>query len=181
MGVNGHPLNLQYAGEPRALTDTLQAHGWRTAETLSFDNAIRLLSPSLQLMELPLIPHVHDGRHEDLSLVKSEGEDGRLVLRLWATPYRIDGRRPLWIGNVTAQHKRLILGLLAMPATGAGTSPPSTSASSWACWPGPLPGRTRSRPWTPPRRTLSPWPRSDRRRMAPGCCVDRNVTGSRRE
>jgi undecaprenyl-diphosphatase len=129
LGVNGHPLNLQYAGDLRTLTDALQARGWRTAETLSFDNAIRLLSPSLPLMELPLIPHVHDGRHEDLSLVKSEGEDGRLVLRLWATPYRIDGRRPLWIGNVTAQHKRLILGLLAMPATGADTASPLEAAA----------------------------------------------------
>ncbi len=120
-GMNGQPLNLQYAGDPRVLTQALAAQGWRGADTLSFENALRLLSPSLSLMELPLIPHVHDGHHEDLGLVKQEGEDGRLVLRLWATPYLIDGRRPLWIGNVTAQHKRLILNLLAIPATGKDT------------------------------------------------------------
>ena len=123
-GMNGQPLNLQYAGDPRVLTQALAAQGWRAADTLSFENALRLLSPSLSLMELPLIPHVHDGHHEDLGLIKQEGEDGRRVLRLWATPYLIDGRQPLWIGNITTQHKRLILNLLAIPATGRTRSRP---------------------------------------------------------
>ncbi len=116
-GTNGEPMNLQYAGDPQVLTQILMAQGWQATETLSFGNSLRLLSPSLSLMELPLIPHVHDGHYEDLGLVKPEGEDRRLVLRLWATPYLIDGRKPLWIGNVTSQQKRLILNLLAMPAT----------------------------------------------------------------
>ncbi len=116
-GTNGEPMNLQYAGDPQVLTRALVAQGWQAAETLSFENSLRLLSPSLPLMELPLIPHVHDGHYEDLGLVKPEGEDRRLVLRLWATPYLIDDRHPLWIGNVTSQQKRLILNLLAMPAT----------------------------------------------------------------
>ena len=116
--MNGHPLNLQYAGDPQILTQALAAQGWQAADTLSFENALRLLSPSLPLMELPLIPHVHDGHHEALGLVKQEGEEGRRVLRLWATPYFIDGRQPLWVGNVTDQHKRIILNLLAIPATG---------------------------------------------------------------
>jgi membrane protein DedA with SNARE-associated domain len=128
-GTNGDPMNLQYAGDPQVLTRGLTAQGWRTAETLSFENAVRLLSPSLPLMELPLIPHVHDGHHEDLGLVKPEGEDGRLVLRLWATPYLIDGRQPLWIGNVTSQHKRLILNLLAIPATEKDTATALSTAA----------------------------------------------------
>ena len=121
-GMNGQPLNLQYAGDPRVLTQALAAQGWRAADTLSFENALRLLSPSLPLMELPLIPHVHDGHHEDLGLIKQEGEDGRRVLRLWATPYLIDGRQPLWVGNITTQQKRIILNLLAIPATGKDTT-----------------------------------------------------------
>ena len=59
-----------------------------------------------------------------MALIKPEGADNRLVLRLWATPYWIDGRAPLWIGNVTAQHRRMILNLLAMPATGTDTVQP---------------------------------------------------------
>lgn len=123
-GINGQPLNLQFAGDPQALIQALESRGWQAADTLSPANAIRLLSPSLPLQELPLIPHVHDGHHEDLALIKPEGADNRLVLRLWATPYWIDGRAPLWIGNVTAQHRRMILNLLAMPATGTDTVQP---------------------------------------------------------
>lgn len=123
-GVNGQPLNLQYAGDPQALMRALESRGWQLADTLSPENAIRLLSPSLPLDQLPLIPHVHDGHHEDIALIKPEGEDNRLVLRLWATPYWIEGRWPLWIGNVTAQHRRLILNLLAIPATGTDIAQP---------------------------------------------------------
>lgn len=119
-----HPLNLQYAGESDGLRDRLADRGWKPASRLSWDTAIKLLSPSLPLAELPVIPHVHRGRYEDSTLVKQVSGDGRLVLRLWATPYRIDGGTPLWIGNVTIQHKRTILDLLAIPTTDAdGGSP----------------------------------------------------------
>ena len=129
MGINGHPLNLQYVGDVQALAQALERQGWNPAETLSLDNVLRLLSPSLPLMELPILPHVHEGHHEDLSLVKRLGEESRLVLRLWSTPCLIDGRQPLWIGNVTAQHKRLILNLLAIPATDRDTSSPVLTAA----------------------------------------------------
>jgi len=112
-----HPLNLQYAGRLNDLQNTLAAKGWETGTKLDWGNAMKLLSPSLPLQDLPVIPHVHDGRHEVLTLTKNSVDDERLVLRLWATPYRIEGHASLWIGNVTAQHKRTILDLLAIPAT----------------------------------------------------------------
>lgn len=120
----GHPLNLQYAGDPQALARSLAEKGWQPERPLGLDNAIRLLSPSLPLQELPIIPHVHDGQHEVLGLVKQEGDERRLVLRLWPTPYRIDGRTPLWVGNVTAQSKRAILKMLAVPSTLPDTQTP---------------------------------------------------------
>jgi membrane protein DedA with SNARE-associated domain/membrane-associated phospholipid phosphatase len=127
--VNEHPLSLQYAGDPQALAAVLAGEGWRRAATLGPDNAMRLLSPSLPLKELPVVPHVHDGHHEDLALVRQDGADRRLVLRLWSTPFRIDGRVPLWVGNVTAQHKRVILGMLALPSTDPETEGPLRNAA----------------------------------------------------
>lgn len=112
-----HPLNLQYAGALSVLTRQLAAHGWQPGMPLTADRWIRLLSPSLPLKELPVIPHVHDGHHETLTLVKPVGDNRRLVLRLWATPYRLDGRQPLWVGNVTAQSPRPVLGRLNLPST----------------------------------------------------------------
>lgn len=122
--VGHHPLNLQYAGGLDDLRDKLADRGWETGSRLGWDTTIKLLSPSLPLAELPVIPHVHQGRYEALTLVKRISGNHRLVLRLWATPYCIDGQMPLWIGNVTAQHKRTILDLLAVPTTDAGTRSP---------------------------------------------------------
>ncbi len=122
-----HPLNLQYAGRLDDLRDRLAAGGWEPGPRLSWGTAIKLLSPSLPLMELPVIPHVHKGRHEALALVKQGPGNSRLVLRLWATSYRIGGKAPLWIGNVTAQHKRVILDLLAVPTTDADIQGPLDS------------------------------------------------------
>ena len=119
--INGHPLNLQYAGTVEALEGVLAGAGWRRGETLAPANAMHLLSPSLGLEKLPVIPHVHDGRHEELSLVRQDDGDRRLVLRLWSTPYRLESGEPLWVGNVTSQHKRVILNFLALPSTDADT------------------------------------------------------------
>jgi len=122
-----HPLNLQYAGRLDDIHDRLAAKGWEPGSRLSWGTAIKLLSPSLPLTEFPIIPHVHKGHHEALALVRHSPPDGRLVLRLWATPYRIDGKTPLWIGNVTAQYKQVILDLLAIPTTDADTQDPLDS------------------------------------------------------
>jgi len=127
-----HPLNLQYAGSLEILRAELGAAGWEPATRLSWGTAMKLLSTSLPLCALPLIPHVHDGSHEALALVRQAPGGGRLVLRLWETHYRIEGRTPLWIethyriegrtplwiGTLTKQHKRTLLDLLAIPSTG---------------------------------------------------------------
>lgn len=127
----GHyPLNLQYAGRLVDLRGQLADQGWEPGPRLSWGTAIKLLSPSLPLAELPVIPHVHQGRHEALALVKQHSGNGRLVLRLWPTGYRIDGKTPLWTGNVTAQHKRVILDLLAVPTTDADIQDPLDSVQA---------------------------------------------------
>lgn len=126
----GHPLNLQYAGSLHELRGSLEPMGWEPGTSLDWGTAMKLLSPSLPLQELPLVPHVHNGQHESLYLVKNGPDDGRLVLRLWSAQYRIDDKTPLWIGNVTAQHKRTILDLLAIPATDPDTHTPLQLAQS---------------------------------------------------
>jgi hypothetical protein len=45
-------------------------------------------------------------------------DDGRMVLRLWPTRYLVgEARAPLWVGNITVQEKRVILDMVALPAT----------------------------------------------------------------
>jgi len=114
---NRRPFDLQYAGSLKHLIDALAWEGWQPAERLSWKNAIKLLSPSLPLAQLPVLPHVHDGHHDDLILVKDLASGRRLVLRLWATPGRLDDSETLWTGDITELTKDVIVDLLALPIT----------------------------------------------------------------
>jgi membrane protein DedA with SNARE-associated domain/membrane-associated phospholipid phosphatase len=111
------PFDLHYAGTLPALADALRPLEWRRAEMLSWGNAMKFLSPSLPLSELPVIPHVHNGRHESITLVKDTDTGQRLVLRLWETRCRIDAKMPIWVGDVTLLRKENIVGLVALPVT----------------------------------------------------------------
>ena len=114
-------FDIAYAGSLADLAAALEPRGWQPAEMLRSDNLLKLLSPSLPLPELPLIPHVHEGSNEALALVKNVHARGsgvtRLVLRLWRTRCRIAPSTPVWVATLTAVRKEEIVGLIALPIT----------------------------------------------------------------
>ncbi len=117
-GRHDHPLQIQYAGSLGTLTTALEGQGWQLATMLDWDNALRLLSPSLNLAELPLLPQVHDGRHEARVLSKQLSEHQRLVLRLWPADRMLTpGELKLWIGSISSQHQAYLLKLLTFAET----------------------------------------------------------------
>ena len=119
------PLNIQYAGPLDALQSSLSLGGWKPARTLSWENSLKLLSPSAVLAELPLLPQVHDGRHEELALERYASAEERLVLRLWPTDFLLQpGGIRLWQGNVSSQKKTQVLSLFAFPTTRPDFGPP---------------------------------------------------------
>ncbi|MEW7980083.1 MAG: phosphatase PAP2 family protein [Candidatus Sedimenticola endophacoides] len=114
-----HPLNIQFAGAPADLEQALHERGWRRAGVLSWENLLRLLSPSLPLAQMPVLPQVHNARHEALVLERADTTRGRLVLRLWPTRIRLSPTgQPLWIGNVSHQEKRVIAASFSFATTG---------------------------------------------------------------
>jgi undecaprenyl-diphosphatase len=114
----GHPLTLQYAGELGALESALTTAGWQRVATASARDALKFLSTSVPLRDLPVLPQVHDGRHEALVMVRPDGDGRRWVLRLWPAWRSLDpGAVPLWIGNVGRQERRELVGMLAYPVT----------------------------------------------------------------
>jgi undecaprenyl-diphosphatase len=117
-GLNNHPLSLQYAGDLEDLARTLEVRGWTRVPPAGWRGLLRLLSTSLPLERLPVLPQVHEGQHEALALVRS-GEPGRrTVIRLWASPYVLTpGRIPLWVGNASIQQREELLGLVSYPVT----------------------------------------------------------------
>ncbi|MEN8167485.1 MAG: VTT domain-containing protein [Pseudomonadota bacterium] len=119
-GRMDHPLDIQFGGELAQLASHLQDRGWQPAKQLGWGNLLRLLSPSLPLQQLPVLPQVHDGRHEQLALERHLPDGGRLVLRLWRSPFQLDrSNKPIWLGSISSQHKTVVLNLLSYPVTEA--------------------------------------------------------------
>ncbi|HEC15979.1 MAG TPA: phosphatase PAP2 family protein [Sedimenticola sp.] len=117
-GRRNHPLQLQYAGSLERLKARLAGKGWRAVPPLTWSDMLKLLSPSLPLGELPVLPQVHDGRHEALILIKPRPDERRLVLRLWPSGLVLSpGNRPLWLGGVSSQRQAHILNLLTFAET----------------------------------------------------------------
>jgi undecaprenyl-diphosphatase len=115
------PFNLQWSGSLASLREALVAEGWMEPVPLNVNTALRWLLPEPEMSELPVLPQVHDGRHEALIMLgppengqQQRGgtieDDKRPVLRLWRSGVVLDpGEGPLWIGYVTLQTQRHIL------------------------------------------------------------------------
>jgi hypothetical protein len=115
---HNHPLNVQFSGNERQLAEYLSHYRWEPAKSLSWSNLLHLFSPSLMLGELPVLPQVHDGAFETITLVKPLVNGNRLVFRLWPTAYRLaDDHNPIWIGNISEQQQTTLLGLLSFAET----------------------------------------------------------------
>lgn len=105
-GEYEQPLNVQWAGTLGDLQRTLKAQGWRDPVALDARTALRWLAPHTSLEHLPLLPQVHDGRHEALRMIfplPANQEGPRtLVLRLWQSGVELDsGGKQLWVGSVS--------------------------------------------------------------------------------
>lgn len=104
-GEPSQPLTLQWLGDIGELRRYLAARGWHEPVDLELKALLVWLTPNPVLTELPVLPQVHDGRHESLLMVHAlpvSAQERHLVLRLWTADARTsDGNTPLWIGNVT--------------------------------------------------------------------------------
>ena len=104
-GQSAQPLTLQWAGRLVSIRQQLETQGWRRPASLSPATALLWLSPAPQLAALPVLPQVHDSRHEVLRLTHpGDTAASQYVLRLWPSDVLLDGaQQPLWIGNVSEQ------------------------------------------------------------------------------
>ncbi len=124
--LHDHPMTVQWAGRLDAIEEILVSHGWRKPPPWDFSRALHLLAPREPLEELPVLPQVHDGRHEVLHMVHSTADEARLlVLRLWPTDISLmPGEIPLWQGNVSYLHFSRLVGLLTIGRTESDFSTP---------------------------------------------------------
>jgi len=122
-GDHAHPLTLQYAGDPETLAERLQADGWRKPPAVDPLSWLRWFAPGAAAERLPVLPQVHDGRHEALLRVRPvPGEaDRMLALRLWRDDVRLmpDGQT-LYLGNVSRLEVIRPWRMVAIPRTVGG-------------------------------------------------------------
>ncbi|MEM7017402.1 MAG: VTT domain-containing protein, partial [Pseudomonadota bacterium] len=109
-GYRSQPLTIQWVGNPEVLREHLLQNGWQNPQPLGVDSMLAWFSSEPSLLKLPVLPTVHDGRGEALKMVyypPSEEVDSapshQLVLRLWPTDMRLDGKQPIWVGHVAQQ------------------------------------------------------------------------------
>lgn len=101
-GRRAWPLNVEYAGELDDLRERLHAQGWATHPQAGWIDLLQLLAADATPDTQPLLPAAHRGRAEALLMSRADASPhARIVLRLWASPYRLTPDDvPLWIGTV---------------------------------------------------------------------------------
>ncbi len=101
-GQRTQPLTLQWAGSQEDIEALLEAQGWKRPPPLDIASVLLWLTPQPSLHELPILPNVHNGRHESILRVRRMSEqNGPMVLRLWPADVTLTGNdQRLWIGTV---------------------------------------------------------------------------------
>ncbi len=118
-GHSKQPLSVQWSGSLDTLAAQLVSQSWRHPPELNSTALLHWLLPSPSLADLPLLPQVHDGRHDSLRLVRGTADGQWVVLRLWRSNFVLQQpHSPLWVGTVTTLRAARPLPLFTMPLTG---------------------------------------------------------------
>ncbi|MDG4597672.1 MAG: VTT domain-containing protein [Candidatus Contendobacter sp.] len=104
-GQHRQDFVLQWAGTRAEVAERLEKAGWQPAPTANVKNMLLWLSPQVQLWELPVLPQIHEGSEDDLTLVRyGDDPNTRWLLRLWDVGARLEqGGPPIWVGSISQQ------------------------------------------------------------------------------
>jgi LssY C-terminus len=100
----GDPLNIVVIGPEGKTFPAFARRGWDATETITSGAVWRTIASSLfgsSYEVSPVSPLFYAGRSQDIALQKARGTvDERNHMRLWLTPYRLDGRS-VWVGQIS--------------------------------------------------------------------------------
>ncbi|GAB1428395.1 hypothetical protein MASR2M17_18250 [Aminivibrio sp.] len=71
-------------------------------------------SPAAAVEDLPLLPRLHDGRGDDIRLLRGLNSDERLLLRLWPSGAKTPSGCPFFEGTLEIQRKKGVAGLITL-------------------------------------------------------------------
>lgn len=123
-GEPEEPFSVQWRGTAAQVESALTAAGWKVPPAWSPRTTLIWLLPAPSMAELPVLPKLHRGKPQKLTLVKHVGPQERVVLRLWPLREVIDTgmppqARPLWVGSVATERLAHPLGMVTRAATTA--------------------------------------------------------------
>lgn len=118
------PFSVQWSGAATQIVSVLAAVGWEAPPPWSARTTLLWLLPAPSIADLPVLPKLHRGEPQQLTLVKHVGPSARVVLRLWPLRELIDTGtpsqpRPLWVGSVATERLRHPLGMVTLAETTA--------------------------------------------------------------
>ncbi|MEK6806595.1 MAG: VTT domain-containing protein [Pseudomonadota bacterium] len=119
-------FDIQWAGDLRAIENALVIQGWSWPYRLSLPNMLRWLATDAPIGELPVLPQVHEGRHQALMLKRDLDDQSQYLLQLWPSTYQLQKDRRIWVGHLAVQRSKIQFGLLHYPLTTADAPPLET-------------------------------------------------------
>lgn len=102
-GIAGDPINVGLIGTREQVMRAFALAHWDTADAVTLKTAVEIGESVLfdrPYPDAPVSQLLYEGRAQDLAFEKPVGDsaDQRHHVRLWQTPERQDGGRPLWLG-----------------------------------------------------------------------------------
>ncbi len=129
-GRDKQPLSVQWAGSLDEITKSLLDAGWTVPPSLNPLHALRWLTGTTSVAELPVLPQVHAGRHPALSLYHVSDESHAELLRLWPTRLQLDDGRRVWLGSISRVEARTVYRMFRYPIGIAPVADPQTALTA---------------------------------------------------
>ncbi len=103
---NIHPFTIQWHATKSGIIDGMQKAGWRKVDNTASD-FLTWMNNKSQLMQLPVLPHVHAGLYSELHFSRVVNNK-LMIVRLWQSDFKLHNTRTnkpssaiLWFGTAT--------------------------------------------------------------------------------
>ena len=122
-GSQSQAFVMQWLGSIEDLEAHLKHLAWTHPPAADSKSLLSWLTPNNTLESMWVLPHVHEGRHQDFIMRKLELDadnqsQKQLVLRMWRSVYVADqNEESLWLATLTVQRIESVLGLIQFPKT----------------------------------------------------------------
>lgn len=127
-GRRGRAFDIQWAGRLEDIERVLRDAGWQSTTRLDGINALRWLTETTVIAELPVLPLVHGGQHPGLSLRLPGDDQHQGLIRLWSSGWELRTEHdepplPIWLGLTVEQRARTYYRLFRYPVREVAVAP----------------------------------------------------------